>query len=59
MTPLSSEFDKFVKKVTKFMEQIEQNQEFLKQQLIYTQIELYALKKELKEKGIIDDTATN
>lgn len=44
MTPLGSEFEKFVTKVTKFMEQMEQNQEFLKQQLIHTQIELYTLK---------------
>jgi hypothetical protein len=36
MTPLSSEFDKFVTKVTKFMQEITDNQEFLKQQLIHT-----------------------
>jgi len=50
MTPLSSEFDKFITKVTKFMEQYEQHTEFLGQQLRHTQIELYALKKELEDK---------
>ena len=59
MTPLGSEFDKFVKNVTKSMENTVQHIEFLKQQLIHTQIELYALKKELKEKGTIDDTTKN
>ncbi len=56
MTPLGSEFDKFVTKVTKFMENAEQHIAFLRQQLIHTQIELYALKNELENKN---DTTKN
>ena len=47
MTPLRSEFEKFITEVKKFIKHAEQHTEFLGQQLRQTQIELYALKKEL------------
>lgn len=56
MTPLSSEFEKFVKTVTKTIPELEHNQEFLRDLLSKVTFELFVLKKELKEKGIIDDT---
>lgn len=57
MTPLGSEFEKFVKTVTKTIPELEHNQEFLRELLTKVTFELFVLKKELKEKGIIDDTA--
>lgn len=56
MSPLGSEFEKFIKTVTKFMEQYRQHVDFLSKQLINTQIELDALKRQLENKN---DTAKN
>lgn len=53
MIPLNNEFNEFVTKVTNFMEHTEAHIEFLKQQVMNAQIELFALKNGLDKK---DDT---